>query len=318
MITERDIDVLRALVRYFVLNRPQIQRLCFLGDPSGRITRRRLQTLVSEDLINRHNLVFHHPYAGSPGPVYYPSRRGCEFLAEYYDDEKYLLVPTQTPQSHQAFHWLAVSETHIALDQAIAAQNQVELEGWLNEWDVANKDESVPEKRYRVYTLLRETPRLVCAPDAAFLLSLRDYKKVFYLEQDRATSGVRRVAVSKTKGYDEMAKRQGQRRHFPEATVPAFTVLLVAPTARRRDALRKEFRDKPGAELWKFAAANELTSESFLFEPIFYSCDGDAMSLVKKQDGIGGPSSQNQSGGSGQETGRQGQESAPPDNKKKT
>jgi len=318
MITERDIDVQRALARYFVLNRPQIQRLCFPGDPSGRITRRRLQTLVSEDLINRHNLLFHHPYAGSPGPVYYPSRRGCEFMAEYFDDEKYLLVPTQTPQSHQAFHWLAVSETHIAMDQAIAAQDQVALEGWLNEWDVANKDQSVPEKRYRIYTLLREMPRLVCAPDAAFLLSLGDYKKVFYLEQDRATSGVRRVAVSKTKGYDEMAKRQGQHRHFPQATVPSFTVLLIAPTARRRDALRKEFRDKPGAELWKFASAKELTSHSFLFEPVFYSCDGGPMSLVKKQDGNRGPSRQNQTGESGQATGKQGQEDASAGSKERT
>lgn len=281
MITERDVGVLLALAVYYVLNRPLIQRLCFPDDPSSRITRRRLQTRVSHELINRHSLMFHHPHAGSPGPVYYPARRGCEFLAEHFDDEKYLLTPNQAPQSHHAFHWLAVSETHIALDHAVAAQTDVNVEGWLSEWDIANKEESKPEKRYRIYTLLRETPRLVCAPDAAFLLSLRGHKEVFYLEQDRDTSGVRRVAASKTKGFEEMAKRQGHVRHFPEATVPSFTVLLIAPTPRRRDALRKEFREKPGAELWKFAAATELTSETFLFEPIFYACDGEAISLVR-------------------------------------
>jgi hypothetical protein len=291
MITERDIGVLHALAVYYVLNRPSIQRLCYPDDSSGRITRRRLHALLSQDLVSRHNLVFHHPQAGSPGPVYYPSRRGCEFLAEYFEDEKYLMTPTQTPQSHHAFHWLAVSETHIAIDQAIAAQSEVHLDGWLNEWDVANKDESAPEKRYRIYTLLNDSPRLVCAPDAAFLLRLGKHRKVFYLEQDRDTSGVRRVAASKTKGYAELVKRQAHRRHFPPATVSTITVLLVAPTPRRRDALRREFRDKPGADLWKFAAATELTAYSFLHGSIFYPCKGEAMSLVKNshEDDPDGP-----------------------------
>ena len=53
MITARDIAILLALVRYYVLNRVQIQRLCFPGDEDGRITRRRLQSLVDVKLINR-------------------------------------------------------------------------------------------------------------------------------------------------------------------------------------------------------------------------------------------------------------------------
>jgi len=282
MITDRDIAILGAAVRYYVLNRPQIQRLCFSDHNSPRVTRRRLQTLVTDHLLNRHNLVFHNPRAGSPGPVYYPSRKGCEFLAEYFDDEKYLLTPTQAPHSHHVFHWLAVTETHITVDQAIARQSDVKLDGWLNEWDVANKDESLPHKRYRIFTLLRESPRLVCAPDSAFMLSLRGHKKVFYLEQDQNTSGTKRVAASKTKGYDEMVKRGLHIRHFPDTTVPSFAVLLIAPTARRRDALRKAFRHKPGRDLWKFAAAPEMTAENFLHGPVFYACEGEPKPLVKE------------------------------------
>ncbi len=286
MITQRDVDVLRSLARYFVLNRPQIQRLNFPEDTAGRITRRRLQALVMEHLINRHNLVFHHPQAGSPGPVYYPSRAGCEFLAEHFDDQSYLLTPTQTPQPHHAFHWLAVSETHMALDQAIAAQSDVHLEGWLSEWDVANKSESAPEKHYRIYTLISETPRLVCVPDAAFLLSLDGHKKVFYLEQDRDTSGVQRISASKTPGYAAMAERKLHRRHFPSTTIDAFSVLMIAPTARRRDALRKAIKDKPAAAVWKFACVQDITPENFLHAPVFYPCDGEAVPLVKKQGDV--------------------------------
>lgn len=296
MITDRDIEILRSVVRYYVLNRPQIQRLRFKEHDSPRVPRRRLQTLVSENLINRHNLVFHHPRAGSPGPVYYPSRRGCEFLADYFDDEKYLLTPTQAPQSHHVFHWLAVSDTHITIDEAIAAQDEVNLDAWLNEWDIVNKEESAPHRRFQLYTLLRESPRLVCAPDAAFVLWVRQHRKVFYLEQDRNTSGAKRVAASKTKGYDELAKQGLHLRHFPQATVPAFNVLLIAPTSRRRDALRKAFRGKPAIDLWKFAAATDLTPDSFLHEPVFYPCEGDPTPLVKKDvlAGLSQPESEEQ------------------------
>lgn len=282
MITERDVAVLRSLAQYYVLNRPQIQRLHFPEDTGGRITRRRLQSLVTDHLINRHNLVFHHPQAGSPAPVYYPSRAGIEFLAEYFDDRSYLLTPTQAPQSHHAFHWLAVSETHMALDQAIAAQSDVHLEGWLSEWDIANKDESAPENHFRIYTLIREQPRLVCVPDAAFLLSLDGHKKVFYLEQDRDSSGVQRISASKTPGYAAMGERQLHRRHFPSTTIDTFSVLMIAPTPRRRDALRKAIKDKPSAQLWKFACEQDLTPENFLRAPVFHPCDGEPVPLVKR------------------------------------
>lgn len=281
MITDRDLTVVRAVHRYYVLNRPQIQRLCFGDHTSGRATRRRLQALVSAGFINRLPLVVHHPQAGSPGPVYYPARRGLEILAEHFDDEAYLAGATQPPQSHQAFHWLAVSDTHIAFDAAIARQNRVALDSWINEYDVVNPSESAPEKRFRLYTVLRESPRLVCAPDAAFLLSVGGHRKVFYLEQDRNTSGVRRVAASKTPGYASLAHHSGHLRHFPSATVGTFIVIVVAPTARRRDALVKALRDKGGAALWRFVSATDLTTDRVFFAPIYHRCNGEPVPLVR-------------------------------------
>jgi len=281
MITERDFTILRALVRYYVLNRAQIQHLCFPDDQHGRVTRRRLQVLVNAKLINRTPMLVCNPMAGTPAPVYYPARKGCEFLAEYTGDERFLAAPHQTPQAHHLFHWLAVSDTHIALDAAIAAQQEVVLTDWLSEWDVANKDESAPEKRFRIYTLIHESPRLVCAPDAAFLLSMRGHAKVFYLEQDRNTSGVNQIAASKTPGYAAMAERQLHHKHFPQTTLDAFSVLIVAPSERRRDALRKAIAGKPGAALWRFACVHDLTPAKFLFAPIFHQCEGEPLPLIK-------------------------------------
>ena len=283
MITDRDILILVALVRYYVLNREQIQRLVFPSDPNGRITRRRLQMLVDESLINRQNILFCHPSA-VPAPVYFPSVKGCALLAEHYEDPRYLVTPTSPPIQHHTFHWLAVSDTHIAFDEAIQREPEARIDGWINEWDVVNKNESHPEKRFGLYTLLREHPRLVCVPDSGFLMSFKDVSKVYYLEQDRATSGVQQIANGKTAGYAAMAQGKHHRRHFPQATLDQFSVLMITPTEKRREALRQAIRAKPGADLWRFAAAGDLKPDRLLFEPIYYTCDGDEAKPLLRRD----------------------------------
>ena len=286
MITERDLQIVRALARYFVLNRQHLQQLCFPDDRDGRVTRRRLLKLVQSGLIQRQSLQMHDMLAGSPSSVYYPSRRGLEILSESDNDKRFLLVSSQSPQPHHVRHWLAVSETHITIDEAVARQTDVQLEGWINEWDTIPAPPVAPsaesERRYQLLTILQESPRLSCAPDSAFLLARAGHKKVYYLEEDRNTSGVERVAASKTKGYAELAVRQGHRRHFPETTLPTFTVLMVAPSPNRRDHLRRAILRKPGWELWRFVSATEMTVESFLHERILYRCDSDeAVPLVQ-------------------------------------
>jgi len=284
MVTERDIEILRSVARYYVLSRVDVQRLCFSNDRTGRATRRRLQALVTMGLLNRTPTPVFNPQGGSAWPAYYPSRRGLEFLAEHLDDERFRAVSSRCPEPYHLLHWLAVTQTHISLDQAIARQSAVECHRWLNEWDTANPEESSPERRYTIYSLLQERPRLVCAPDAAFLLGVGPHRKVLYLEQDRATAGVRQFVARKTPGYAALAKRGGHRRHFPQATVDSFSVLAVTLTPRRRDALKKALRGKSGADLWKFASQTDLTPEAFLHDPVFYPCEGDPVPLVRRSD----------------------------------
>lgn len=286
MVTDRDLSILRVIARYYVLNRQQIQRLVFPEDTNGRITRRRLQSLIDADLLSRQSMLVCHPANGSPAPVYYPSRRGIELLAEASGDERLLALPTQAPTMHHVWHWLAVSETHITFDEAIRSQdvdstNNVQITEWFNEYDIVNPVESSPELRFRLYTLLRSSPRLICAPDAAFLLSTRGHSKVFYLEQDRATTGVHQIAASKAQGYSVLAEVNGHRRHFPETTIDTFTVLMVAPNARRRDALRKAIGEKRGASLWRFASQEDMQPEKLFHDPIWYPCNGEPASLIK-------------------------------------
>jgi hypothetical protein len=282
MITDREFEVLKAICRYYVLNSRQIQRLFFPDDASGRVTRRRLQLLVTERLLNRQQMRYAHPSSGSIGPVYYPAQKGCDLLADHFDDERYRRTPTKPPISHHVWHWLAVAETHMALDAAIAKQNTVKLRGWINEYDELEGDDRKPEKRFRLYTLIQEAPRLVCVPDAAFMLSMKGHAKVFYLEQDRATSGTKQIAASKTPGYAALADQMLHRRHFPDTTIETFTVLMVTPGASRRDSLRRAIREKPGAKYWRFATVDDLTTDAILHNKIWYPADdGPAGALIR-------------------------------------
>jgi len=89
-----------------------------------------LQALVSSGLLNRHRAQVVYPNSAPAGSVYYPSEKGIALLAEYTGDNAILLTPTQQPVPHHVAHWLAVSETHISLNEAIAAQERVILEGF--------------------------------------------------------------------------------------------------------------------------------------------------------------------------------------------
>ncbi len=282
MITPRDVDVLRALARYYVLSRAQIQRLCFPTDVDGRITRRRIAALVHQGLMNRTHLCL-VSHAGSASPAYYPARRGCEMLAELCDDEHYYLTPARPPQTHHLYHWLAVSETHIAIDCALAlpSADHIECKEWLNEWDIANKDESDPAKRFRLYTLITSTPRLACVPDAAFLLETAGHAMVFYVEQDRATSSARQIAFRKSQGYAALFEQKLHRRHFPLTTLDRFVVLMITTTKNRRDSLCKAVASRPGADLWRFACLDDLEPEHVFLAPVWRKCNGESTSLIK-------------------------------------
>src|SRR5262249_35803847 len=87
VITLRDIAAIRAVAHYHVLSRLQIQQLCYPTDRTGRATRKRLDLLVAMGLLTRTPTPIFNRHGGSPWPAYYPSRKGCRFLASYCDDE---------------------------------------------------------------------------------------------------------------------------------------------------------------------------------------------------------------------------------------
>jgi hypothetical protein len=289
MIPDRDIQILRSVAHYDTLTRAQVNRLHF-PDDDGRITRKRLRVLHELGLLNQAAMRVVNPTVsgGVSAPVYYPSAQGTAFLNDGRTDaEPVLRLNTQAPNWMFLYHFVAVAETHITLDGALRQRPDVRVAGWHGERSLLDPQATAPEQRFVLYECVSDAgaPRVVCVPDAAFLLEKDGHRKAHYLEQDRdTTKSAERVAATKCGGYAGLTAKQMHRKHFPTVNTEALAVLMLAPTARRRDTLREAIAKRPGADLWRFAALTDLKPESFLSEPIWFPCQGEARPLVK-----GGP-----------------------------
>lgn len=146
------------------------------------------------------------------------------------------MINTRPPRTDILFHWLAIGDTHIAIQRATEQHADTTLVRWINEWELIDKESGTQSKHY-LHTVFRKEPTpLSCSPDAGWLLGYREHRIVCYLEQDRNTSGVRSIAASKTNGYAELARVMGHKKHFPETTLDRFRVVLVTTHHGRRKA----------------------------------------------------------------------------------
>ena len=282
MLTDRDLTVLKSVAHYYTLTRAQVTQLHFPDDKDGRSTRKRLNSLLEIRFVDRTNMQVCNPAMGHPAPVFFPTRDGVAFLAEQTGDDSWRSAATQSPNWHHLYHYVTIADQHILIDQAAGLIKGLSIPTWHSEYSVLNPFENDPEKRFTLYSLLSIEPRLVCKPDAGFVLEKEGFRKVFYLETDRdTTKNADRVAAQKCRGYVGMLATSRHKQHFPDANIEGFTVLIIAPSVTRRESLRRAFSEKPGAKLYKFAARTELTPASFFTEAVWRTAENEIVSLLK-------------------------------------
>jgi hypothetical protein len=286
MLTPRDIAIMRFICTYYVVTREMV-RLAVMPetDRDGRAARKVLARLVEGGWIAKTAMLVVNPSDGAPARVFFPTRKGAEFLAVELRDDSWMHTCTQTPNWQHLHHWINCSKLHILFDQAAKLHPEVKVTGYLHEWAIANPDEKEPHKRFRLFTEIRKEPRLVSAPDSAFLLEFKTFRKVYYVEVDRGTTGINAIAASKTPGYAEQEKQGLHKRHYPTTTFDTFSVLQVSTNANRRDALRRAITEKGGSHLWRFVAWPEITVETLLHGDLIYDCQKGPYPLVKKPEG---------------------------------
>lgn len=279
--TANDIRMLAAIARYYVLSASMIQRICFPTRRDRRYTRRRLSALVHNRFVQRSsvNVAVSDRHSG---PAYTPTPRGCELLALHFNDDAWLETNCKTPRIDRLHHWLDISWTHYVFDNAARDTPALEVTEWINEWQ-PTLDRNGSPTGFTLHTQFSETPPLSCSPDAAMLLGVGEHKRVYYIEVDRATSGARRVAASKTRGYAELARTCWHRKHLAGTTFDDFNVLLITTSEKHRDRLQREIAKKAEhqPELWMFADRDELAEGNPFYDPVFVDVQGRPVSLLK-------------------------------------
>ncbi|MCG8448304.1 MAG: replication-relaxation family protein [Pirellulales bacterium] len=261
----RDQPLLEYLARYYLLAPSHIQQLCY-PESTSRVTRRRCASLAADGYIHR----YPKKHDDNRRPVYYLADRGKEWLADHYDDDRYLAKPTKLLcRSEHVEHTLAVGEFLHSLQQAISRQDVVELCESFHEFEPVNPTAEAADW-IRLFTEIRPSPRLVCMPDAAFMLGRDEHRVIYYVERETGTSGSSVVPKKKYGGYQELDRRELFRKHFPQTTWKHFFVLVVCPTPRWRDRFVKHLVKVAGddAQRWKAISVEDTAPERLLFEPV--------------------------------------------------
>ncbi len=279
-ISPLEMAMLAVLARFYVMTREQLQTRCFPDHNSGRSTRKHLRRLIDAGFVSRHSMQVTLPPSDGAAPAYYLTKNGTEALVSHFDDSRYYHAETKTARADRLAHWIAIGWTHIATELAVGLNDDVELTSWVNEWEPINKDDAKTQQ-YVLHTQFQEDPPLSCSPDAGFALSLAGETKVFYLEQDRATSSPRQIAAQKHRGYAEMLAQQSHRVHFPETTLDRFSVLVVTTSRARRDELAKALSKKEETDNWLFASSRDLGPESLFNDSVFVNTSLTQLPLVK-------------------------------------
>ena len=274
----RDRDILRLLRRYVYLRTNQIRDALIPHDDDGAITRGRMRKLAAAGLVRRYQPKLVDELGTTP-PVFVLTLKGSSVLvAECNDRTQLLEVEPKFDDWMSLNHYCGLAAFHLLLDKAIADQTAVKLHHLYFEHEVIRPDQSDPAKKYRLYTVVTETPRIVCVPDSAFETEYMGYRRAWYVERETGSDTPARVASKKAKGYAGFQTTQLYRRHFPLAN--DFRVLALCPSPAWRDALRREMKDKPGSDAWLFASQTDVRAESILHGPIWSKLDRDGLALV--------------------------------------
>jgi len=275
------INVLDASARYYALVRPQFQKLHFSDNKHTRYCRQVVNDMVREKLLRKSDKKITYDKIRSGCPVYTPTEKGIELLAEVTGDSSYLAASCQWPRNDRLDHWVSISDIHIKLRTAIDRQAHVGMPVFVNEWNKFRED---GRDEYFLHAMVQnKKPKpITCSPDAAWLLSIEDLEQPFYLETDLGSSAPGQICHRKFKGYDLLHKTDTFRtRHFPNLKYDDFRIVLITTSRYRRDRIATLMKGKEGDHRWRFAAVDDVTEETILYEKIMVDCDLQPHSLVK-------------------------------------
>jgi hypothetical protein len=231
-LTSRDRAIIHAVYEHRFLRRDQIARLFFRAGPGARSEvllsscNTRLQKLYQHGYLTR---TMPPAFEGSNQAVYALDRRGVAVVAADRGVDVARIRWSPKMRSSELYfqeHTLEINEVWLAFELVAREDPNIRISDWAMDgptlWD------SVPDASAR-------RGRLPVRPDAYLGLSFGEKSTWFFLEVDRGTMTNRRFA-EKVRAYRSYWRDGAFTERYGRKS---FRVLTVAPSARRRDNLRR-------------------------------------------------------------------------------
>lgn len=282
-LTERDIDILKAVNRYRYLRTVQVQRLVFAENGSIQSARRRLRLLFHNGYLGRiHPFLQQGNKEQSADIAYYLGKVGQEALDELGET---VFRYSKANQVRHKFllHALDLSEFRLNLELALIGEARLALRRFIPYFDMKEGVTSVTGKnRYRLFDKIRDplTGRdIVIYPDAALILETVPgaKKRLLFAEIDRGTEGLERIR-EKLFGYQLYMKNRVFAKY---GSFDRFTVLFQT-TSDRRALNMASLAQSMTLDFNLFVTGFENVSpESLLHGEIWMERDGNRRALLQ-------------------------------------
>ena len=283
VLTDRDIEILRAVNRCRYLRTSQIKRIVFPQNTTLQSTRRRLKYLFHNKFLGRIT-PFIQIGQGEGETAYYLDKAGGELLKEY-GDELYSYSQQNQVRTQFLNHALDLSEFRINMETALKSHPIIELYRFTCDFEL--KEYTLKAMGRKIYKLYDEVihpinrQRHVVYPDALIILKGKgeydEFQKVYFLEIDRGTESLS-VIRDKVIGYNIYHKQKIFNK-FGAGDV--FTVLLQTSSEKRAENIRKYLVDQEGAELVWVTNVQQVDENSIISSPIWQDYQFEQKAMIK-------------------------------------
>lgn len=282
VVTEREVEILKALNQFRYLRTGQVKRLVFANNSSPQSARRRLRFLYDAGYIDR--LV---PYvrAGHGGAevVYHLARKGEQLLKDLGID---VLRPTKTGQVRHQFlhHALEMSEFRLNLQLALRKHDDVALHRFICDFELKSHISRRKSRfDYRLFDEVQDPKtkrKFVVYPDGLIILkATKDTEKraLILLEIDRSTEPLRKIQ-EKFLGYRHYYR---QKKFAKFGKFARLRILFQTTSCKRLKNMAKSIHDYEDSHLVWFSTRDQISEDSLLTHSIWKDTAGGEHSLLK-------------------------------------
>lgn len=258
VLTDRDCDILKTINDCRILRSQQLESLFFQSRSTAQY---RLSRLFHHEFLERHFLsVVSGAPAASPA-LYSLGKRGAHVLISRfgYDRNQLRLLKQEAIGWHLLEHVLTINDVRVAIMLACQLQG-IELVEWQDETVFRAQPDYVElaDKRGRKH----KKPVL---PDGYFCLNTPKGKARFFLEVDRGTEALSKVAPQLAVYEAYTSSGQYQERFQAKS----LRILMVTTTPKRLHNLKAVARKVEGDRKYWFTTFDHITAQTVLTAPIW-------------------------------------------------